>query len=466
MAEAAEDQHFDEEIADELFNVNLNEQAVPGVRMSRGLQYWFELWHGRYNFIVHRGEDVQPAQAHEYPEEFVTDEARPAPFPFGLSETWYCAILVALILAYRDGTDKGWLDEYVYPYLPLVKLVLGRALVTTVVSVLSTLAFEIFGGALGQNFLWKTTQLHDWISVILIRRFGFGEVDEDGEPMWADGDFVWIRDDTYRRTAIRDTLHGMATLAADYLAVFPLRVLNHLMTLWETHAGLSWLTDNSRLSLPTPSSDNIQDTRTLLLEFGVPILMQFCILVLLCLLRILYMAKAERLAMRGWRVIDPKMTIVWHLIRATATHLTAYTAYQIVCGIIVAMKLALPQRSRLLTIVDGPIVPFLGRILPEGRIVAAALIFFFHWLIRRASSVCVRFARPFWIPYILWQTRYSVVGAVRYWRAFVEVLDNDLSLDIFDPTKRVISRAAMTALFGLRSSWPAKLNLSSIVDVD
>ncbi|TGJ79759.1 hypothetical protein E0Z10_g9000 [Xylaria hypoxylon] len=451
-----------------------NEDHDP---ISEALHVYLGFWHYWYNIIVHRGANVAPLQMPPYTVDFVSDDIRPAPFLLDISETWYCSALIALILAVHHGVNKGWLFETGYPSPQWAGRVLGRVLLTVGAAILSTISFEIIGSLSTATFRTTITRIEDWISTFLIKRLRWGQVGENGEPL-RDGanNFMWVVDPANRREAVRETLQGLAVFVFDYLATFLLEVGNQLTQLSVERILapvlyfffaipvnfvpklLSWL------FLPTPGLDTIQDPRTLWFEYGVPIVIQFWLLVLLWLLKILFMAKAERLAMQGWPVIDPPMTIIWHLIRATAMHLLAYTSYQLVCGIIVAMKWALPEESWYITVIDGPVVPFLGRIMPNGRIFAAVLLFFFHWLLRAASVLGVRLAENFWMPYILWQTRYSVGGAGRYWPLFVDSLAADLSL--LDPTKRVTSRVAMTALFGLRSSWPARFHLSNVVDDD
>ncbi|KAI1426051.1 hypothetical protein F5Y12DRAFT_794793 [Xylaria sp. FL1777] len=442
----------------------------PPPKLQRHLDYW-TYW---YNLIVHRGANIIPAVNPPYTIDLVTNDVRPAPFSRDIDETWSCTAFLVLVVAVHHGVDTGWLFEEGYPYPPWVGRVLGRVLLTVGAAVLSTLSFEIAGSLLGIQFLMASQKMEDRIAVLLIKRFHWAQLDEDGEPLRdAHQNFLWFTDPTNRRESIRETLQGLAIITIDYFATFFIELSNQLIQISVERVIspvlsfffaipvdfipklLSWL------CLPTPGSDEISDPRTLWFEYGVPIVIQFCLLVLLWLLEILYMAKAEKWAMKGWRFVDPQMTLVWQLIRATAMHLLAYTAYQLACGCIVAMTSVLPQNSWYITVINGPIVPFLGKIMPNGRIFAAALLLFFHWLLRAASILAVIHAKQFWMPYILWQTRFSVGGAGRHWVLSVEDLVNDFTL--LDPTKRVTSRVAMTAVFGLRSSWPARFQLSSVI---
>ncbi|KAI2642506.1 hypothetical protein GGS21DRAFT_498192 [Xylaria nigripes] len=439
------------------------------------LAKYLDKWRYWYNLVVHRGEDVLPRRVPPYTENYVTNEIRPAPFPLGMSETWYCGALLALITTVHSDIDKGWLTRSGSPHLQWAVRVVARVLLTVGAAILSTFSFEIAGSLMSKMFHKMTMYVEDWLSRLLIIELGWGDVDEDGEPMRdEDGNYVWFQELAHRVEPVRNTLQGLIVLAFDYFFVFLFdsgNQLTQLLVEWVLGPSLYFFLSIppefvpkvlSWLVLPTPGLDGIQGARTLWFEYGVPIVIQFQVLLLFWLLKILYMAKSERLGLQGWRVNDPKMALVWHLIRATAMHLLAYTAYQLVCGVITALKPALPQVRWYHAVIDGPVSPFLGRIMPEGRIFAAALLFFFHWLFRAASVIGVRLARPLWMPYILWQTRYSKYGADVYWPLFVEALENDLT--VLNPSKRVISRVLMTAVFGLRSSWPARFPLSSIVD--
>ncbi|KAI0460646.1 hypothetical protein F5B21DRAFT_16928 [Xylaria acuta] len=457
---------------DELSSIKSDEIALP-----RSLVQYLMKWQRWYNLIVNRGTYRDVRLAEQYTEFFVTNTRRPAPFPLNISETWSCGTLIALILLVYDGIDRGWLFKEACPYLHWGARVLGRVLLTVGAAVLSTLSFEIIGSILSKLFAVATTRIEDWISAVLIKRWHWGEVGRNGEPLrHVDGDFIWIRDAAFPREAIRETIQGLTILVFDYIVTLFLEVGNQLtQPFMERILGpalyfffsipvdfiprlLIWL------FLPTPGLDNVRDPRKIWIEYGVPAVIQFCVVVFLWLLRILYQAKAERIAMDGYRAVDPKMAIIWNLIRATAMHLIAYTAYQLACGIIVALRSELPQGSWYITVIDGPIVPFLGRVIPNGRVFAAALLFFFHWILRAASVRAVRLARSFWIPYILWQTRYSMGGVEIHWPMFVDHLADDVSL--LDPKKRVTSRVAMTALFGLRSSWPARFHFSNTIQDD
>ncbi len=164
------------------------------------------------------------------------------------------------------------------------------------------------------KFLAATARIENWISVLLIKHLHWGEVDADGEPERDESNnFIWIIDPTSRRESIRETIQALAIFAIDYFATFFLEMGSQLTQLSVEHIVgpvlyfffsipvdflpklLSWL------FLPTPGLDKIQDPRALWFEYGVPIVIQFWLLVLLWLLKILYMAKAERLALLGWR---------------------------------------------------------------------------------------------------------------------------------------------------------------------
>ncbi|KAI1198999.1 hypothetical protein F5X97DRAFT_135377 [Nemania serpens] len=436
---------------------------------------YFVFWHRVYNVIIHRGLTVAPLQVPPYTADLLATKSRPVPFPLNISETWACGTLLVLVFVAHDGATRGWLLENASPYAPWAGRVLGRVLLTVGTAVLSTLSFEVAGSVLTDVLYYTVNHIQERISIFLIKRFGWGELDDNGEPQ-RDGndDFIWIRDPLNRQEFALQAILGFSVLAFHYLTnvfikmatqifqVFVEQILSPTLYFFLAIPVdfvpklLSWL------SLPAPALDEIQDPRTLWFEYGIPAAIQFWVLVLFWLLKILYLAKAERLAMQGWQITDPKMNLVWHLIRATAFHLLAYTAYQLVCGVIVGIKWTLPPNTWYTDLFAGPIpIRFLQRLIPEGRLFAAALLLLFHWLLRAASGLAVRLARPFWMPYILWQTRFSKGGARLYWPSFVNHLIEDFS--VIDPKKRVTSRVVMTALFGLGSSWPALFHLSGIV---
>ncbi|KAI0873378.1 hypothetical protein GGS24DRAFT_393874 [Hypoxylon argillaceum] len=424
---------------------------------------YLDKWDRLYRVIIHRGEQIPILRTPKYVPSLVTNDVRPKPSLLCMNELWCCGALIALVLGVHDGIDRDWLFENAYPYPKWAGRVLGKVLLTVGAAVLSTVAFEVVGSIATRIIRARTLSMQNAISAFLTTRFGWEEEDEGGEPNLA-----------FPREAIRASLQGLASLGLNYFLITLLESSNqltHLFTEWILGPCLYFLfsipvdfvpTVLSWLYLPTPGLDTAQDPRTLWHEYGVPIIIQFWVTVFLWLLMILFQAKAERLAMQGWRVIDPKIALVCELIRATAMHMFAYTAYQIVCASIVALRSELPKGSPYITIIDGPIVPFLGRIVPEGRIFAAGLLFFAHFLLRAFTNIAIIILEGFWSPYILWQTRISAHAIGRFWILWRASLMEDFGLT--DPGKRVTSRAAMTAVFGLKSSWPARFHLSHAIE--
>ncbi len=90
-----------------------NEDDIP--ILPPGLRTYLGYWHYWYSFIVHRGAHVAPFIIPQYTIDIVTNDIRPAPFPRDISETWYCATLITLIIVVHHGVDKGWLFEEGYP---------------------------------------------------------------------------------------------------------------------------------------------------------------------------------------------------------------------------------------------------------------------------------------------------------------------------------------------------------------
>lgn len=422
--DGAEDQSVEEDQSDSIDEVD------------RSLIKYLEYWHNVFCLIIHRGVPVLPRPSHHYPPEYRSNQARPAPFPFNMEATWYCGALLALILTIHSGFESGWLYDSVFP--AWIGRVLGRALLTLGISIFSTIGLEVVGNV-GSTRLVRATDVM----------------------------YLWLLD---RRGPLRLILQGLAIFMLDNFLMLLATFINHLSGLMGSQVLAPTLyflfsipTDfvislPSWLALPTPGYDEIREPRAIWQEHGVPAIIQLTLVVFLWGLRLMYMMLAERIALHGYRRQDPKMEILAHLVRATAMHLIAYTAYQIVCGIMVALEFVLPQGSWSYKLLIGPLVPFLGRLIPNGRLFAAGLLLFFHWLLRAASLRGVRLTKKFWIPYLLWFTDYSDNGINAMWGFFVEIIEEDLV--VFDTGKRVTSRVIMTALFGLQSSWPARFHLS------
>lgn len=416
------------------------------VSLPLPIRSYLEYWHYWYNLIVHRGVQVRPYIMAPYVLRSVSKEVRPAPFPLNIEETWYCGFLILLIVASHIGADKEWLLERIYPHAQWVGRVAGRVLLTLGAAVLSTCSFEIVGSLLNTRFTAASAWIRQRVSNILVRdtelRTFLNEISSDTAIMIFD--FLVFSVVNTGKGLIKPCLEKIISPVLSFFFSIPVHVVPTV---------LSWL------FLPTPELDTIQDLRTLWFEYGVPIVIQFWLTVLLWLILLLFIFKAERLGLQGWRVVDPKMVLVWQLIRATSMHLVAYTAYQLVCGILAGIRLEFS--SRYPSFFGNYPSTLLNKVIPDGNIGAAVLLLFAHSLLRSAGYLAVRLSRPFWIPYILWQTQFSQFGVERNWPAFVAFFPTDFGAP--QAKKRVNSRVLMTALFGLKSSWPVRMNLSPVV---
>jgi len=496
-----------------------NDPPLPSW-LAEDVQYW----HHWYVAIVHKFANVAVRRPFRYTEGYAkpssssssssfSDDDRP--FPFNLEAHWYCAFVLLAIIALHIGFfETGWLlaNDRLY----WVGRVLGRSFLTLGIATASTFTFELGGEYASREIKAITRASREFVARVLFARLlGWGEVDEEGNPVLdeEEGGFVWLRDEAAWRAPIRELFceivgvyfvdYCLMLLSSFSMTLLSLLVENVLVPGLEfffcvrgdflmslpsffalpmpgipqgsrPEALLSLL--NGSLALDLSAANQI--LRTLWFEHGVPIVIQFILIILLWLLWFLFLAQAERWALYGWRVEDPKMALIAHLVRATSMHLIAYTAYQMVWGIIAALNIIIPpalllqkhlyyinMNTNTALIIDGPVPPLLTKIISQGRILAAALLLFFHWFLRATSRFLVlTFAEPLFTPYLVWCTRFTEEGARSMWPALTHPLTGEMN--VLDPGKRVVSRVVMTALFGLDSSWPAKYHLSNIIADD
>jgi hypothetical protein len=477
-----------------------------------------EYWHRWYVAIVHKSANVAVRRPFRYTEGY----AKPAsssssssanrPFPFNLDAHWYCAFLLLSVIAVHIGVfETGWLLENDRAHW--LGRVLGRSFLTLGIAMASTVTFELGGQYTGRKievFRQKSRKFVARVWFMIFLRWG--EADEEGHPILDNDEeegvqFAWLRVEAVRSAPIREFFCGVvvvyvvdyclmlsSALGVRFLVLFAENVLVPGLEFFFAVPGDFLVALPAWFALPTPGlgfwtetrnldlsgTTQIQILRTLWFEHGVPIVVQFSLIIFLWLLWLLFLAQAERWALYGWRVEDPKMALIAHLVRATSMHLIAYTAYQMVCGIVVTLKIftimsPLPLQPHwyyyyntntdITLVIDGPVFPLLSKIVPQGKVLAAALLLFLHWLLRASCRFLVlNFAEPLFTPYLVWCTRFTKEGARSMWPALTHPLTREM--DVLDPRKRVVSRVVMTALFGLDSSWPARYHLSNIIPDD
>ncbi|KAI5926477.1 hypothetical protein F4810DRAFT_540034 [Camillea tinctor] len=431
-----------------------------------------EAWHWLFRFIVHRHELVQDAHIGEYDDSLWTDLIKRAPFPFNLDSIWYCGLLLVAILGLHVELDVQWLLRSGYLHYTL--RVLSRAFLTLMLAVVSTLAYECIGSSIDVVRSYYMYHCEHRVLRWLILRLGWGEVNADGEPAQDnDGRYLWFRDPTHIREPVRQALVEIALLFVNYSLSCSSEVI-----VWLFRLVISWViipilrvlspavaTITSSLPtilmLPTPDPDVLVDSKLLFWEYGIPAIIQLWMSVFLWLLVFLYMAKSEWLAMTGGGRFDPKYMLYFHLIRATAMHLLAYTAYQIVCTCVVGIN---SFNYGFLRQVDSSMHRLVtpGTSQYHGSIGAAILLLLTHYILQRSCSLGVSLVAPLWTPFIVWRSEKTELGTDRTWPVWKKFMENDFQ--ILNPDTKVLSRVVMTALFGLRSSWPARFRLSTAVD--
>ncbi|KAI1633124.1 hypothetical protein F4809DRAFT_655414 [Biscogniauxia mediterranea] len=447
--------------------VHADDESSPEDDIDHG-----EFWHRLFRFIVHRDELVLDAEVGAYDESLWTDLIKHAPFPFNLDSTWYCGLLIVAVLAVHLELDAQWLLRSGYLHYAL--RVLSKATSALVLALLSTLAYECIGSTIDVFRADYLGHCRQKLLRHLILRHGWGEVNANGEPaLDNDGNFLWIRDPTHLREPVRQALVEILLLLINYCLSFTSEVF-----CWFFRLVLSWVLVPllqalspaaaaiiSRLSamfvLPTPDPDILVDSGTLFWEYGVPAVIQLWMTVFLWLLVFLFMAKSEWMAMTGRGRFDPKYMLYFHLLRASAMHLLAYTAYQIVCACVVGINyFSYAPFRHIGSSINRLVTP--GTSQYHGSIGAAILLLVMHYVLRRSCSLGVRLVARFWTPFVVWRSEKTELGTDITWPVWVTFMENDFQ--ILNPDTKVLPRVVMTALFGLKSSWPARFRLSTAVD--
>ncbi|KAI1098269.1 hypothetical protein F4804DRAFT_132481 [Jackrogersella minutella] len=430
-------------------------------------QGWCIDWETWWQIIVHRNAGIPEPDPPNYPEGTWSLDEKEAPFPFNLEETWYCATILILLLAIHCELDTAWLLQHGYRHYFL--RISSRTILTVAISFLSTLLFEVFGNVLDLTREALIDRILFYINSWFVERLGWGPVNDQGRADW-DGHFVFYRDTTYLREPIRNAVGNTAVLIFNYSAMIlsytiPVMIgsgIIWLASLISTDLGSLMSNLSTTLALPTPGMNGTSELRDLLWEFGVPAFLQLWAAAIIYLSVFLFMSRAETpiILRRGGQ--DPFSKLAFQLLRATTAHLLAYTAYQIVCLCVAATppfgfsnKLYKSLTSHRL--IRKSMVQFSPG---AGMLVIAS-----HWLVRNVCKLLVRLCWPLSVPYIVWLSIKTEISTWQNWTpVYRPLLDEDM--EVLNTDKRVTARAAMTSLFGLKSSWPARMRLSDGNDVD
>ncbi|KAI0846022.1 hypothetical protein F5Y00DRAFT_264917 [Daldinia vernicosa] len=426
-------------------------------------------WESWWQIIVHRNRGVQEAEPPEYPDEAWSLDDKEAPFPFNLNETWYCAALLMLIILVHSELDTEWLLQHGYRrYLLRISF---RIILTVAISFLSTLAFEIIGNILdlAREVIIDVISLQ--IKALFVERLGWGPVDDEGRADWENG-VPFYHDTAYFHQPIIEMVSGITILTFHYVVAVKMSYIRLIVgsavieltklvsvDLAKFIAGLP-----SYFALPRPEMNDSFGARALLWEYGVPSFIQVWTAAFLYLSVFLFMSRAEKPIILGLGGQDPFSKLAFQLLRATAMHLLAYTAYQIACSCVIVAQ-ALLFRFGIYNLYDSSLGHiFMKKINIELCLGSGLWIMVAHWVVKSACRWFVAICWPLWVSYIAWLSIKTEQSTWQNWIVYGSLLDNDMN--ILDPDKRVVSRAMMTTLCGLKSSWPARMRLSTGDNVD
>ncbi|KAI2616696.1 hypothetical protein GGS26DRAFT_596806 [Hypomontagnella submonticulosa] len=425
-----------------------------------------DVWEFLWTIIVHRNGGVIEINPPHYPRAAWSLGVKEPVFPFNLEATWYCAALLALILGLHCELDTKWLLRHGYWHYAW--RISSRIMLTVFISILSTIAFEVFGNVLDQVRESITNALSFHIRAWFVEKLGWGPVDQEGRADWNNG-IPLHEDPTHLREPIRNAVSGIAILAFEYLVLILSSAIPETVAIGS--ASLTHFASNGAVSLvdkfdtgialSTPDPDSVSSYGTLFWEYGVPVPFQIWIAALIYLLVFLFMSRAETPVILGRGGQDPFCKLAFQLLRATAMHLLAYTAYQVACICVVAV----PH----VNLVDGTSNFLRGhRLFRRIRVdffpIAGLLVLSAHWLVKGICKIFVRLCWPLWVHYIVWLSIKTELYTRRNWRVYGPLLDEDM--EVLNPDKRVTARAVMTAIFGLTNSWPARMRLSTVDGID
>ncbi|KAI2465544.1 hypothetical protein F4781DRAFT_21500 [Annulohypoxylon bovei var. microspora] len=422
----------------------------------------WEMW---WQIIVHRNAGIQDPDLGEYPDEAWSLDEEDAPFPFGLEATWHCATILVVILAVHCELDTSWLLRH--GYRSYLMRILSKTILTVAISFLSTLLFEVIGNVLDLIRGAFIDRIFIFINVWLIERLHWGPVNNQGRAD-LDGDIQFHPDPTHIRQPIRQFIIGTAVVFFNYLFtifsyLLPMTIVTwivFIVSFMSIDLANFLLNLSTNLALPTPGMDGTLDLKTLLWEFGPPIYIQLWAAALIYLCVFLFMSRAETPIILG-EGQDPFSKLVFQLLRATSLHLLAYTAYQIVYIYVTVTQPSEHFSQRFDSLISDPVI---RKIMVRFYLRDGILVLVAHWLVKSICKLLVQLCFPLWISYIVWLSIKTERATRRNWVVYGPLLNEDM--EVLNPGKRVVDRAAMTAMFGLKSSWPSRMRLSTGREVD
>ncbi|KAI0181203.1 hypothetical protein GGR52DRAFT_577785 [Hypoxylon sp. FL1284] len=401
-------------------------------------------WQAWWEVIVHRNVAIFEPVPDPYPADTWTLMPKEPPFPFNISEISCCASLLVLILAIHCELDTQWLlSRGIRHYIMRVSL---KVVHTVALSFASTLAYEILGNV-HELFREEIEFRLRFNTEVLQRLLSRGRLDESVVAAVCCG--------------IGLLFQCMALLISSILGYVGPATLTWFVS-WISTSLAGFISNlSTTFALPTPGADGIVGLESLMWEFGAPAYFQVWIAAFLYLLVFLFISLAETPVMALGRRQDPFCKLALELLRATAMHLLAFTAYQLVCICVVAINGVLLGNQPYDPLIHDPLVQHHNYDVSPG---AGMLILAAHWLIKRICKLHLCLLRPFWVPYTVWLSIMTRRTTESVWHVYWELICEDM--EVLNPDKRVLARVMMTFSFGLKSSWPARMRLSTLDGID
>ncbi|KAI1086217.1 hypothetical protein F5B19DRAFT_480081 [Rostrohypoxylon terebratum] len=420
---------------------------------------WLD-WQMWWRIIVHDNDpNVHEPLTLFYGERDWSEDPDDPPFPFNLEETWYCAAILAALLVVHTELDTTWLLSH--GYIHYFSRIMFKALLTIAISFGSTLLLEVIANVI--EMVRETVIMNVWHFAYgwCEEHIGWPPLDVDA-PAWGDGE---LKPYEFLIRFVMNTL----TLALNYIYT----VLMYLLPV--TMGGiLVWLaslvsTDLSSFlynietyfELPTPPIDGTIHLETFLWEYGPPICLQLWAAALIYMFVFVFVARSHIPVLRNEAVPDMPQDgfskLAYNLLRATSIHLLSYTAYQVLC-IVLAVTPSPPLFNVLQQAPRSPVLQILSRLSefhPQISLYTVAT----NAVVRTIGKLLIQFLFPFWTPHIAWLSLYTEKGAQDLWeRTFSGLMYTDMDIQ-GNGFGRLYFKSLMAGWFGMKSSWPMRMNL-------
>ncbi len=398
------------------------------------------------------------------PNGFVVDRAcwslisKPPPFPINLESTWYLAACLVVILAVHLELDTSWMLENGWWHC-LGRIFYG-VFMTIAIALLNTVMYDCFGGSIEftrrriNTFIRDAMNAHwdGWINAIWPHQFLSSQVYVLAARLF----FLYL--DWYLTGflsifwSLGMGIFGFATERAD--------ILRFLFS--DDFLARYW----SFTVIPAPGSDN----SSILAALAWEVLPQVTLLVttasLLYLLVMFCEVKTQESLIYGEVRKSPFWYVFFVLFRATAIHIMACTAYQLL-----HLSLGIIKTTYFQGWLDWPLswnyqIQISGRTLVHGRtfaaighsILAALILYIAQLIVAIWCQMLTIISWRFWRPYFAWMTLFLEPSIEAWWPQFKEMVMYDTEQLYFC----YYPRALMTLLFGAKSSWPIRTAFDAV----